>query len=151
MTKKNDGIRGCINEEMRNCDGQGPGRCRTFCGSEECVPTDFPMLDDEGRASGDREGNRRSTVLTDIEQIRFWLDLDCHPGLTPPARAIRRMVDDRLVVAAPDLLSALTELLTRSENFHACNVKFADFEAAREAMNNARAAIAKATGERDGS
>lgn len=51
----------------------------------------------------------------------------------------------RLIAAAPELLEALNELLARSENFHAANVAFKDFDAARCAMEKARAAIAKAT------
>ena len=52
----------------------------------------------------------------------------------------------RLIAAAPDLLEALLELTARSENFHAADVRFADFEVAKDAIRNARTAIAKATG-----
>lgn len=53
-----------------------------------------------------------------------------------------------LIAAAPDLLEALLELTARSENFHAADVRFADFEVAKDAIRNARTAIAKATGEK---
>ena len=52
--------------------------------------------------------------------------------------------DMRLMAAAPLLRDALVELLQRSENFHAANVKFKDFAAARAAMDGAAIALAAA-------
>lgn len=52
--------------------------------------------------------------------------------------------DMRLMAAAPMLRDALAELLQRAENFHAANVKFTDFAAARSAMDGAQIALAAA-------
>lgn len=51
--------------------------------------------------------------------------------------------NDQLTQQRDELLAALTELLHRAENFHACDVKFSDFEVAKVAMDSARSAIAK--------
>lgn len=56
-------------------------------------------------------------------------------GMSRHARNVEKQRDE--------LLAALTELLHRAENFHACNVNFSDFEVAKVAMDAARAAIAK--------
>ena len=45
--------------------------------------------------------------------------------------------------AHEELVTALRELLARAENFHAADVRFADFAAASDAMKQARDALAK--------